>query len=473
MFASLLEDYHAWSPGSKIELVNGQLIIGDSLVHSRRLLSQILRGWGVEAIAALAPEHLWWEALSHTFGAPMLTSLDRFDASTLQQWAEVIDYQPENPPHHGSWRFAYSQLRQALRMAMFGLGMRYEKLGQSLGGGFVHRLGQHGFMPDVLFFRGEPRNRLYEYYLEGAADVVVEFIQPGCEEYTYTVKKPIYQAAGVPELWIVDAVQCQMELWRLVDRVYQRQTTDVAGRYVVSSVPGLTFLPDKIWLAKDDWDYPLEETWFEVAADAPRLTRLPQMGEGVDWSKALLRFPVALDPVAIAFDDYIYWCPEAKFEFVNGRPDIGGREGIKGLAGMLMMTFGLAEVVKLAHPRDWVAALLAQRRVADDPNHKAGAWKLVRDAATFLRDHYSINRIAVAGDLVAPGPLNLWSELVLVVWGLPEVEPPRSESGRTRYTSPEAIARQLSDYPRIRLVDAGKDLTSTETALLNAGYVEL
>ena len=42
-------------------------------------------------------------------------------------------------------------------------------------------------------------------------------------------------------------------------------TTDAAGRYVVSSVPGLTFFPDKIWLAKDDWDYPLEETWFEVA----------------------------------------------------------------------------------------------------------------------------------------------------------------------------------------------------------------
>jgi len=138
-----------------------------------------------------------------------------------------------------------------------------------------------------------------------------------------------------------------------------------------------------------------------------------------------------------------------------------------------MMTFGLAEVVKLAHPRDWVAALLAQRRVASDPNHKADAWKLARDTATFLRDHYSIDRIVVAGDLVAPEPLNLWSELVLVVWGLPEVEPPRSESGRTRYTSPEAIVRQLSDHPRIRLVDASKNLTFTETALLNAGYVEL
>ena len=53
-------------------------------------------------------------------------------------------------------------------------------------------------MPDILFFQGEPRNRLYDYYLHGAADVVVEFIQPGCEEYIDTIKKPIYQEAGVP-----------------------------------------------------------------------------------------------------------------------------------------------------------------------------------------------------------------------------------------------------------------------------------
>ncbi|MFM7426332.1 MAG: hypothetical protein ACKO7W_15285 [Elainella sp.] len=108
---------------------------------------------------------------------------------------------------------------------------------------------------------------------------------------------------------------------------------------------------------------------------------------------------------------------------------------------------------------------------AADPNHKTAAWKLARDTATFLRDHYPVDRIVVAGDLVAPEPLNLWSEVVLVVWGLPEVEP-RAESG-TRYTRPEAIVRQLSDHPRIRLVDAGKGFTSTETALLNAGYVEL
>ena len=65
---SLLDEYCAWSPGSKIELVGGQLIVGDSLTHSRLLLSQILRGWGIEAVVALAGQQLWWKALSQAFG---------------------------------------------------------------------------------------------------------------------------------------------------------------------------------------------------------------------------------------------------------------------------------------------------------------------------------------------------------------------------------------------------------------------
>lgn len=80
---------------------------------------------------------------------------------------------------------------------MFNLGSRHEKLGQSLGNGFVNRLGEQGVMPDILFYRGQPHNRLYEYYLDGSADVIVEFIQPGCYRYTRNVKRSLYQAAGV------------------------------------------------------------------------------------------------------------------------------------------------------------------------------------------------------------------------------------------------------------------------------------
>ena len=114
-YLALMDEYLAWSSGSKIELVNGQLIVGDSLTHSRLLLSQILRGWGMEAVVALASEFLWWKALTYTFGAPTIASLDELDAAAMQHWAAQVTFKPETPQHHGNWRWAYSELRQAQR----------------------------------------------------------------------------------------------------------------------------------------------------------------------------------------------------------------------------------------------------------------------------------------------------------------------------------------------------------------------
>ncbi len=66
---------------------------------------------------------------------------------------------------------------------------------------------------------------------------------------------------------------------------------------------------------------------------------------------------------------------------------------------------------------------------------------------------------------MASEPLNFWSELVLVIWGLPNQS--------DRYTSPDAIVRQLCEQPRIRLVDASQELTPAQAQLLQAGIVEL
>lgn len=133
-----------------------------------------------------------------------------------------------------------------------------------------------------------------------------------------------------------------------------------------------------------------------------------------------------------------------KSEFANGRTEIGGREGIKGLTGMLLMTFGLISVVKLAHPRDWVAALL-QVRATMDATHKAHWWKLAHQTSAFLHSHYNISRIAVAGDLVASEPLNFWSFVGVGSLGITRIE-------RSRLPVPVRSLPQLSQ-PRIRLVD--------------------
>ena len=96
---SLFDEYD-WSPGSKIELVDGKLIVGDSLTHSRLLLSQILRGWGIEAVVALAPELLWWQALSQVFSAPVIINLAELDTTRVQHWVVESSFEPEVPQHH-------------------------------------------------------------------------------------------------------------------------------------------------------------------------------------------------------------------------------------------------------------------------------------------------------------------------------------------------------------------------------------
>ncbi len=254
MTNTLFDEYCQWSPGSKIELIDGKLYIGDSLTHSRRLLSQILQGWGVEAIICLAEESLWWEALAYTFDLPWSKNSANFDVNYLKNWANQIEFNPENPPHHGDWNWSHSQLRQELKMALFSSLNRSQIQGESLGGGFVNRF---HFIEQNLF-------------------------------KTYTGNQN-----------------------------YSR--------------------------------------------------RIKTQGDGVDFTRGLLPFKVDLEPVYIKFEDYIYWCPEPKFEFFDGRPYIGNKEGVKGLIGLLLMTFGLSEVVKLAHPQAWVNSLLKQQETANNP----------------------------------------------------------------------------------------------------------
>ncbi len=149
MTCELLEEYLQWQAKPKIELVDGQLIIGKSLSGSRLLFNQILRSWGALSAVALAPQQ-WWEALSLAFGAPVVPDLKAIDALALRNWASGITFTPQVnklAPRRGR---KCSNIRQTLYMALFGL--RPIQLGESLGRGFVNRLGANAFMPDILFY---------------------------------------------------------------------------------------------------------------------------------------------------------------------------------------------------------------------------------------------------------------------------------------------------------------------------------
>ena len=460
-----LDEWHCWPPGSKLELLNGRLVVSDHIDHSRLLLSHILRGWGLPAVISLAPLPLWWEALAKGFGLPRHIVRDpTLHSHKAQVWAERVSYKPEPLQHNGHWRWAYSQLRQDLRMAMYGLKGGHGRLGESIGGGFVNRLGEDGLMPDICFYRGDPRNRLYEYFIDGPPEIVVELLQPGCERYGREVKRNLYEAAGVLELWLLDATQQTTELWRWSAEGYQRQRPDRSGRYEVSTVPGLVFFPERLW--EDESRRSLKHSLFEVNADAQFLeNRIPYAGKGLNDTIGLLKIQAQLEPEAIAFDDYLYWCPEAKFEFMEGRPWLGGREGTQGLLGLLLKTFGLLEAIKLARPQDWIEALLQAQSEEENQQRRQVWWKAARQQAQFLRDQFGVTRVAVAGDLGQDAPLDYWSKLILAVWDIPDEQKP--------YTSVQQVVHQMSAEPEIQLIFADRELSDTEARVMASGWIEL
>ncbi|HIK14641.1 MAG TPA: hypothetical protein IGS53_05020, partial [Leptolyngbyaceae cyanobacterium M33_DOE_097] len=109
--------------------------------------------------------------------------------------------------------------------------------------------------------------------------------------------------------------------------------------------------------------------------------------------------------------------PESKFEFVDGKPWICSRDGVRGLTGMLLMSLGLLETLKLFHPQQGVAALLNTRtQIQNDAQRKAQWRTLAQQAAGLMRAEFGATRLAIAGDLIASAPLNYWSELYLVAW---------------------------------------------------------
>lgn len=111
----------------------------------------------------------------------------------------------------------------------------------------------------------------------------------------------------------------------------------------------------------------------------PQLFQRIKAIESARWGSLPFVPNLQLEPTPVQFDQYISWCPPAKFEFFDGKPQISYKRGTKRVLSLLLMTFGLASVVK-------VQAL--KQRVAweqQDEQRKAEWWRLARQAATMLR----------------------------------------------------------------------------------------
>ncbi|MEM6839098.1 MAG: Uma2 family endonuclease, partial [Cyanobacteria bacterium P01_C01_bin.120] len=173
-------------------------------------------------------------------------------------------------------------------------------------------------------------------------------LMPGHEVSDRAQKYEYYQAAGVPEYWLVEPTAEQVEFYRLIDGHYQQQPLAADGFYRPSSVPGLAFCPAVLW--QDEDASPIDAGLWVVEQPVENWQR-PPSEVGPKWGSLLFISNIQLEAVSISFEEFISWAPRAKFEFIEGKPLIESTPGTRNVLAMLLMTFGLASVVQLLPPQ--------------------------------------------------------------------------------------------------------------------------
>ena len=69
--------------------------------------------------------------------------------------------------------------------------------------------------PDLLFVSNARSGQLRKNHLEGPPDMLVEIVSPESVDRDWNEKPAEYEAAGVPEYWIVDPMTQRAEVYVL------------------------------------------------------------------------------------------------------------------------------------------------------------------------------------------------------------------------------------------------------------------
>jgi Uma2 family endonuclease len=97
--------------------------------------------------------------------------------------------------------------------------------------------------PDVLVVCN--RRKLDIRGMRGAPDWIAEVLSPSTASHDQIAKVPIYERAGVPEVWLVHPTDRVLSVYRLAAARYTRPTIlEMKGQTPMSAVPGVTI----------DWD---------------------------------------------------------------------------------------------------------------------------------------------------------------------------------------------------------------------------
>lgn len=175
------------------------------------------------------------DSLHHTYGEYLTWPEDRRD-----ELINGIAYIKEPPAPSRSHQELVGELYLQVRLALEGrpyrvyiapFDVRLPKSGE--GDEDIDTVVQ----PDVLLVCD--LGKLDERGMRGAPDWIAEVLSPGTASYDQLVKLPIYESAGVREVWLVHPVDRTLMVYRLdAGRYGSPILLELKGRTAVSAVRG-------------------------------------------------------------------------------------------------------------------------------------------------------------------------------------------------------------------------------------------
>jgi Uma2 family endonuclease len=176
---------------------------------------------------------------------PLQTSYEQFlewaDEDTLAEWqnGEVLMASPASDRHQDLVRFLVS---------VVGIYVETRDLGIIRPAPFQMKLEAAGREPDLLFVAREHLDRVKTSYLDGPADLVVEIISLESVERDRGTKFVEYEAAGIPEYWLIDPLRSWAEFYQLnTEGRYSIAFAGKDGKYHAHTIPGLWLRVDWLW----------------------------------------------------------------------------------------------------------------------------------------------------------------------------------------------------------------------------------
>ena len=169
--------------------------------------------------------------------------LERIDENPHVEWVdgEIIEMSPISERHEDLSGFLKPLVRHFAEAYNLGV-VRGEPFQMK------PALSLPGRAPDFFFVATAHLDRLRSTYLEGPADLVVEIISPESRAWDRGDKFSEYEAAGIPEYWLLDPIREQAEFYQLdPGGIYRPAALDAQGRYQSVVLPSLWLQVSWLW----------------------------------------------------------------------------------------------------------------------------------------------------------------------------------------------------------------------------------